>query len=205
MDRQTLINQLSTLPKSTLIDCIMTSQKVNKDPTNIVSSQDRLYFYSKSADRFPGKGANEFVSNPSDYTELARIKDFRKVLSNFHYCPFVFEGKTYNTIEHVFQAKKTALVDPVRASYFTRESGHPIGQGDGLTAQKNRKLVILDKGSIAKWAQISDKVMEQAAIAKYRQCPEAMNVLKLTGKAQLWHIVARKQPVRFKHLERIRS
>jgi hypothetical protein len=47
--------------------------------------------------------------------------------------------------------------------------------------------------------------MEQAAIAKYRQCPEAMNVLKLTGKAQLWHIVARKQPVRFKHLERIRT
>ena len=63
---------------------------------------DRLYFYSKSADKKPGQGANEVVSG--DYTELAKIKDWRKVLSNFHYCPFVFEGKTYNTIEHVFQS-----------------------------------------------------------------------------------------------------
>ena len=169
-----------------------------------MDTYDKLYFYSKSADRLPGKGANEFVSNPNDYIELSKIKDFRKVLSNFHYCPFVFEGKTYNTIEHVFQSKKIALVDPIKASYFTRESGHEIGQSDGLTAQQNRKLVVLDKTSIAMWSQISDKVMEQAAIQKYLQCPEAMNVLKLTNKAQLWHIVSRKQPVRFKHLERIR-
>ncbi len=167
-------------------------------------STDRLYFYSKSADKKPGQGANEVVSNPADYTELAKIKDFRKVLSNFHYCPFVFEGKTYNTIEHVFQSKKIALVDPIKASYFTRESGHIIGQSDGLVAQQNRKLVILEKGNVIKWAQMSDRVMEQAAVEKYRQCPDARKILKLTGNAQLWHIVARKQPVRFKHLERIR-
>lgn len=165
---------------------------------------DRLYFYSKSADKKPGQGANEVVSNPADYKELAKIKDFRKVLSNFHYYPFVFEGKTYNTIEHVFQSKKISLVDPIKASYFTREFKHPIGQSDGSVAQHNRKLVILDKGNVAKWAQMSQMVMEQAAVEKYRQCPEAMNVLKLTGNAQLWHITPRKQPVRFEHLERIR-
>ena len=166
-------------------------------------SMDRLYFYSKSADKKPGQGANEVVSG--DSTELAKIKDWRKVLSNFHYCPFVFEGKTYNTIEHVFQSKKIALVDPIKASYFTRESGHPIGQSDGLVAQQNRKLAILDKANVVKWAQMSQQVMEQAAVEKYKSCPEARKVLKLTGNAQLWHIVARKQPVRFEHLERIRT
>ena len=52
---------------------------------------------------------------------------------------------------------------------------------------------------------MSDQIMEQAAVEKYKSCPDAMKVLKLTGNAQLWHIVARKQPVRFKHLERIRN
>ena len=189
-----LKSRLSLLPKEHLINCIMSASN---------ESMDRLYFYSKSADRLPGQGANEVVSG--DYTELAKIKDWRKVLSNFHYCPFVFEGKTYNTIEHVFQSKKIALVDPIKASYFTRESGHIIGQSDGLVAQQNRKLAILDKGNVIKWAQMSDRIMEQAAVEKYKSCPEAMKVLKLTGGAQLWHIVARKQPVRFKHLERIRN
>ena len=197
MDKQNIIILLKDLPKEFLIDCILKHLKK--------TSMDRLYFYSKSADKKPGQGVNEFVSDPSKYTELAKIKDFRKVLSNFHYCPFVFEGKTYNTIEHVFQSKKIALVDPIKASYFTRESGHPIGQGDGLTAQQNRKLVVLDKNSLLKWAQINDKIMEQAAIEKYKSCPEAMKVLKATGDAQLWHIVSRKKPVRFEHLERIRT
>ena len=70
---------------------------------------------------------------------------------------------------------------------------------------KNRKIAILDKKNIIKWAQINNQVMEQAAIEKYKSCPEAMKVLKATGDAQLWHIVSRKQPVRFEHLERIRN
>ena len=106
---------------------------------------DRLFFYSKSADKKPGKGTNEWVSDPKKYHALASIPEWRKVLSNFDVNPFVFEGKTYNTIEHVFQSKKIALVNPEKADFFTMESGHPIGQGDGLMAQKNRKLVVLGK------------------------------------------------------------
>jgi len=166
---------------------------------------DRLFFYSKSADKKPGKGANEWVSDPEKYRSLAAIPDWRKMLSNFDVNPFVFEGKTYRTIEHVFQSKKIALVDPVKADYFTVESGHSIGQGDGVVAQKNRKLVILGKKELDTWFQMSQHVMESAARAKYSQCPEAMVVLISTGDAELWHVVSRKKPVRFEHLERIRS
>jgi predicted NAD-dependent protein-ADP-ribosyltransferase YbiA (DUF1768 family) len=169
-------------------------------------TKDKLYFYSKSADKpKPGKGTNEVVEDPDKYAELAKIVGWRKVLSNFHFCPFKFEGKTYNTIEHVFQAKKIALEDPVKADTFTVESGTDLGKGDGALAQKNRKLIKLSKTSLAKWDDMKDKVMKDAAVAKYKACPEARTVLQHTQNAELWHIVMRKQPTRFVHLEEIRQ
>jgi predicted NAD-dependent protein-ADP-ribosyltransferase YbiA (DUF1768 family) len=78
---------------------------------------DKLYFYSKSCDMLPGKGANESVG--SLYSDLAQIKDWRKILSNFHLCPFTYERHKYNTIEHVFQAKKIELADKEKAYWFT--------------------------------------------------------------------------------------
>jgi len=166
-------------------------------------TSDCFYFYSKSANKKPGYGCNEIATK--EYLELSKILDWRKVLSNFHFSPFMFEGKTYNTIEHVFQSKKIALVDPYKANFFTVESGHAIGKGDGAIAQKNRKLVVLKSSDLAIWFQTSDKIMENAAIAKYSQCSMAMNILKNTGNAELWHVVSRKKPVRFNHLERIRN
>lgn len=166
---------------------------------------DKIFFYSRSKDCAPGKGANEVIQDPSAYSELSKDKQFRKVLSNFHVSPFPFEGYTYQSIEHVFQAKKIELMDPAKAYFFTIESGHEIGLGDGAMAQKNRKLVYLDKPSIAKWEQIKDNIMKAAAIAKYTHCPYALKTLKATQMAQLWHIVPRKPAVRFTHLEEIRT
>ena len=71
-------------------------------------------------------------------------------------------------------------------------------------AQKNRKLVVLKQNDLDQWFKISKDVMKRAAIEKYAQCPEARTVLKLTGDAELWHIVSRKKPERFVHLEQIR-
>ena len=47
--------------------------------------------------------------------------------------------------------------------------------------------------------------MFEAAIEKYKACEEARIVLKATKDAELWHIVSRSKPVRFEHLEIIRS
>ncbi len=169
------------------------------------TKDDKLYFYSKSKDVEPGKGANEIILKPEYYKELAMIQNFRKVLSNFHVCPFKYEEYTYKTIEHVFQAKKIALVNEKEAFKFTIESGDPIGLGDGDIAQKNRKLIKLTQEQLQKWATLKDKVMYEAALAKYTQCPEAYKVLKATNNSQLWHIVSRSKPVRFIHLEKIRK
>ena len=166
---------------------------------------DKLYFYSKSANKQPGKGSNEVIHDVSLYQDLSQIKDWRKVLSNFHVCPFKYDGYTYNTIEHVFQGKKIELADKEKGLLFTVESGHAIGQGDGEVARKHRKLVKLAPELLYTWAIMRDKVMHDAAVAKYKVCTEAREVLKATNGAQLWHVVPRSKPVRFEHLEKIRD
>jgi predicted NAD-dependent protein-ADP-ribosyltransferase YbiA (DUF1768 family) len=167
------------------------------------TKDDKLFFYSKSASVRPGKGVNEVVLDALLYNALG--DDFRKVLSNFHMCPFKYNGHTYNTIEHVFQAEKIALVHRDSAYHFTIESGHEIGIGDGTMAQKARKLIKLDATQLGEWNRIKNSVMVAAASAKYEQCEEAHLVLQATLGAQLWHVVPRGQPVRFSHLEDIRS
>jgi ribA/ribD-fused uncharacterized protein len=166
---------------------------------------DRLCFYSKSQDVLPGKGAGEVVKNADLYDKLAKINNWRKMLSNFHVYAFLYEGHTYNTIEHVFQAKKFELVDREKALLFTIESGDEIGKGDGEVARNNRKLIKLDKDMLFEWSKIRDQVMKDAALAKYSVCEEAREVLLATRQAELWHIVPRSKPVRFGHLEEIRE
>ena len=106
---------------------------------------DKLCYYSKSKDVKVGKGKNEFVNDESIYKELDKIRNWRQILSNFYTEPFKFENKTYNSVEHAFQSYKIGLVNKEKAEYFTLDSNHPIGLGDGNIAQKNRKLVILNK------------------------------------------------------------
>ena len=168
----------------------------------------KLAFYSKSRDYAAGAGPQEYIVDisQSNFTELNSIKDWRKILSNFHVYPFKYtNGYTYNSIEHVFQAMKIALADPEKALLFTVESGDEIGIGDGAIAQKNRRLVKLDKNQIAHWDEIKADVMRTAAECKYEQCEAAQKVLKATHNAELWHIVSRSAPVRFEHLEKIRE
>ncbi len=153
----------------------------------------------------PGAGAGEHVEDVRPYLELREIPDWRRVLSNFHVAPFVYEGATWNSIEHVFQGKKIALVDGEKGSWFTREGGHMIGQGDGVMARKNRKLVVLGAADLARWAAMKEEVLYGASMAKVTQVPEAAQVLQRTGKAQLWHIVMRGKPERFTWLERVRE
>lgn len=191
---------------------IANRSKMNKhDLLNAIQNKnseisiDILCFFSKSKDVEPGKGANEQVTDTSMYSELSTKTNWRRVLSNFHLCPFQYKGYTYNTIEHVFQAEKIALIDKEKAKWFTLESGHPIGQGDGVVAQKNRKLVRLNEELLAKWGTIKHQIMKEAAIEKFKVCQEACDILKLTRKAQLWHIVMRGKPIRFIHLEDIRA
>ena len=150
--------------------------------------EDKLFYYSKSANKQAGKGVNEFVSNYNEYDELNKIKDWRKMLSNFYVAEFNYNGNTYYTAEHAFQAKKIELVDSAKAYFFCIESGNIIGTTkDGNIARKNRKLVILDDESIKIWNKIKHNIMKEILICKFTQNKELGNVLLLTKKAILLH------------------
>jgi hypothetical protein len=181
------------------------------------AAKDKLVFKSTSADKKPGKGIHESVADPSAYSDLARIKDFRRYLSNFDSsCSFKWQGPydkeyTFRSVEHAFQGAKIYRVDPAAGLRFTMESGDPIGLGDGAVAQKHRKLVKLSGAQLAAWASVSSEVMASASKAKYSQNPDgvAAQILKATGEAELFHLVTQRGAasmlVRFTHLEEIRS
>jgi predicted NAD-dependent protein-ADP-ribosyltransferase YbiA (DUF1768 family) len=166
---------------------------------------DKLCYYSKSRNVAVGKGKNEFVNDISVYEELNKIDNWRKILSNFYTEPFLYENKRYNSIEHAFQAKKTALVDKEKAEYFTIDSNHHIGLGDGSVAKKNNKLVILNKEQLKYWNTNKDKIMTDITYQRILQSNTYKNVLKLTKKAELWHVMVRKGIVRNKYLEDLRD
>jgi predicted NAD-dependent protein-ADP-ribosyltransferase YbiA (DUF1768 family) len=166
---------------------------------------DKLCYYSKSKNITVGEGKHEFIRDISTYEELDKISDWRQILSNFYTEPFVFENKIYNSVEHAFQSYKIALVNEEKANYFTLNSNHPIGLGDGYIAQKNRKLVILNKEQLEYWNKIKQNLICKITLQRILQSTTYKKILLLTGKAELWHIVVRKGIIRNKYLEDLRD
>jgi hypothetical protein len=180
---------------------------------------DIFVFKSNSADKLPGKGVNEELVKGHSYPELSKIKDWRRMLSNFDVAEFEWTGEDvlpepfpektrWNSIEHAFQgAKHWWKGHKKEALRFTLNSGDIIGKGDGAEAQKNRKLVKID--DLSGWDELSWKVMASSAEAKYVQNPEKMRMLKATAPAELFHLVTQRgkksEIVPFKHLEYIRT
>tara|TARA_Y100000816_G_C26103824_1_gene585833 strand:+ start:1199 stop:3328 length:2130 start_codon:yes stop_codon:yes gene_type:complete len=66
-------------------------------------------FYSKSADKKPGKNKPSEKMEPGrekDFIELSEIKDWRKVLSNFYVGKFELDGYEWSSVEHYYHANK---------------------------------------------------------------------------------------------------
>jgi predicted NAD-dependent protein-ADP-ribosyltransferase YbiA (DUF1768 family) len=181
-------------------ECTCTLPRQNED------TRDTLFFYSKSARKPAGKGANEAVTNPKEYSQLNEITDWRKVLSNFYVAPFVYNGATYNTIEHALQSEKIRLVEPEKAGWFSVESGNSIGQGDGFLARKNSKTVTLNEENTLKWNEIKQTVLHKLLLAKFTQVIIARHAILSTRHAALLHRSSRGGAIQRQFiLEQIRS
>lgn len=168
--------------------------------------EDRLYFFSGSADLPPGQGVHEQVADPARYTALAGVRHWRRMLSNFWPADFTLNKRTYRTVEHAFQAAKISLMDPVLAERFALESGTELAQGDGAAARKHRKLVLLDDTQLHEWDRCKHEVMRSAMRAKFSQHEPLRAVLLATLPADLWHGTGRGQPpTRIHDLETIRD
>jgi hypothetical protein len=117
----------------------------------VTTIEDCLYFFSGSADLPPGQGVHERVADTACYAALAGVRHWRRMLSNFWPAESTLGGRTYRTVEHAFQAAKTALVDPVLAEGFALESNTELARDDGAAARKHRKLVLLDDAQLRRW------------------------------------------------------
>ena len=167
---------------------------------------DKLYFYSKSRDVYPGSGTNEVARDPSVYLELSSIPRWRQVLSNFSDdCTLPYKGRTYRTIEHAFQATKIAQADDAAAALFSLESESDLSRESGADAQSKRKMRQLDKNQLSRWEIDQADLLRQLWRYKSVHSPLFRAVLLATGDAQLWHVQNRKPAVRWKDLEVIRA
>jgi hypothetical protein len=191
--------------------------KPEKEVKEEKQEKDVFVFKSNSADKAPGKGVNEHLVKGHSFPELSKIKDWRRMLSNFDVDEFDWTGEgilpepfppmtRWNSIEHAFQGAKHWWKGHKKEALRFTLAGD-IGKGDGAEAQKNRTLVKID--DMDGWDELSWKVMASAAEAKYTQNPEKMRMLKATAPAELFHLTTQRGKksdlVPFKHLEYIRT
>ena len=179
-------------------------------------------FYSKSQNKPPGKGAVEKIA-PEDvdkFSKLSAIRDWRKVLSNFYIDPFEKDGKTWNTVEHLYQGSKFKEGNPEFYEQFSLGSGSVFAEnpvlakaaggktgtaklpGESKRTRLRPKTVTADDTF---WAQKND-IMKNALEAKFTQNKLPRRVLKDTQDAKLTHYLGRGQGVEtWDHLMQLRK
>ena len=213
----------------------MKSQKKEMEPEDMTPSDlytnDTLFrFYSRSASKpKPGKGKGERLGaeDGGSYTELAKIQDWRKMLSNFWTAPFTLDGKRWNSVEHYYQASKFKKEHPGFYAAFSLD-GEKEAKALLPAFENNAKLStdpLIAKGMGSRTGNVGgkrarpkdikmdadfnsrkDDEMEKAMFAKFSQNPELQHMLLLTAKAKLEHIVGRgAPPIIFYDLMRVRK
>ena len=113
-----------------------------READGLYDDRNVFKFYSRSADAIPGKGkagGGETVADDADFSTLAGIRDWRKVLSNFHtrndeqiFCLYLQDltssGETLNwaSVEHYYHAHKFEKNNPEFFRLFTMNSKSEI-------------------------------------------------------------------------------
>jgi len=177
-----------------------------------------LTLYSKSANKYPGEGAGEYLALEDEecFSQLNEIPNWRHMLSNFWVAPFQLDGLWWNSVEHAYQASKFresnyefyyefSLDSESRiceSPLFAKGAGGKTGKVQGKIYRP--KNIQMDEGY---FQEKRDEIeMQKAQEAKFLQHPELMKMLKLTGNAQLFHYLGRGQGnIRFTYLEELRD
>ena len=180
---------------------------------------DKFFFYSKSAHTLPGKGGDkstrfkEQLQTRTDYTELSKIQNWRKALSNFHAAPFILDDNEWNSVEHFFHAvkfrNKTDPESDLDKHYktFTLNSGSPWARDPVLAKQAGKAGRVSGKTGriydkkiggvkIPKnitmrpdfyTSKVDSRLQKLAFLAKFTQNENLKRLLLATGDAELWH------------------
>jgi len=174
-------------------------------------------FYSKSRDMKPGKGSGEKISveDMSKFSELAGMKNWRKVLSNFYEGEFELDGLRWLSVEHFYHASKFKKSNPNFYKLFSLDSKSDIsklpemakGAGGKSGKFKGKQIrprkITLDEDFFSSGE--NEKAMYRGQMAKYKQNKEAKDVLMATKDAKLQHFLRGQRPVVFYDTMKIRE
>jgi len=183
----------------------------------------RFVFYSKSADKKPGKGSKEELTKGENYENLEKIKDWRKKLSNMYISPFVIGGKKYISVENFFHSVKFSRDYPEFANTFSMDGntewskdpfkskqagkqGRVYKGGRKFSCPKLPELINYKNAKMRAdfYSGINNIAMTLALYSKFTQDKDLEKLLLDTGDAELYHYM-RGQPLeRWHHLERVR-
>lgn len=185
------------------------------DDDNLFTDDVVFMFYSKSADKKPGRGNGESISAEKilEFNELAKMKNWRKTLSNFYMKPkrdgdvqvlFELDGLKWASVEHYYHANKFKKNNPDYYRLFSIDSGSQImddpkkalgagGKTGKVAGKKFRpKEVVMDEDFFDN--KNNERIMEKGQQAKYEQNEMAKAVLLATKDAKLLHYVASRKP-----------
>lgn len=191
--------------------------EVEMEPTptpedeNLFNENTVFVFYSKSANKKPGRGKGEIIPDERlvEFNELAKIKDWRKVLSNFYMKPkrdgevvplFELDGLKWASVEHYYHANKFKKNHPDYYRLFAIDSGSQImddpkkakgagGKTGKVAGKKFRpKNVVIDEDFFDD--NNNEVIMEKGQMAKYKQDDMSRQVLLKTKDAKLLHYTA---------------
>tara|TARA_Y100000389_G_C17463474_1_gene523572 strand:+ start:307 stop:2436 length:2130 start_codon:yes stop_codon:yes gene_type:complete len=188
-------------------------------------------FYSKSADKNPGKNKPSEKMEPGrekDFIELSEIKNWRKVLSNFYVGKFELDGYEWSSVEHYYHANKfkknnfrfyeafSLMYKPQQddPEWFQRIPKNlnmepAVAKSLGGKTGKYKKVQIRPKDLKADGdffdGDNHKNVLLLGQRAKYNQVPIAKKVLLATKDAKLQHFSRGCAPIVFYDTMQIRE
>ena len=149
------------------------------------------------------------------FAELAGIKNWRKVLSNFFEGEFTLDGKRWLSVEHFYHASKFKKNNPDFYALFSLDSDSEISKSPAMAKgaggktgkfkgkQIRSKKIKIDDDFFS--SKENEKAMYRGQMAKYKQVDEAKRVLMATKDAKLQHFVRGSQPIIFYDTMKIRE
>lgn len=192
--------------------------KDDSEPSKDLFNPDIVFqFYSKSRDLDPGKGSGESIQDDkiSEFKELSKIKNWRKMLSNFYESEFTLDDKKWLSVEHYYQGAKFKKENPDFYEKFSLDSGSDISKDTNLAKSAGGKSgkykgkqirpihVKIDKDFFKNGR--SSEEMKKAQREKYNQNKELKEMLILTKDAKLTHFSRGSPPIDFTETMELRN
>lgn len=166
-----------------------------------------IFMYHEKSDGAPkpGKGSNETM-NPSkaiQYTDLAKIKDWRRKLDD-SWSSIVFEVDNHKwaSVEHYMQGAKFRKGFPDFYRLFALDSNSEFSKDPHMAKKIGNNEKIKGKDLRPKEVKVDadyelgrkDDERKLAVEAKFKQNPDMAALLKATHDAKLTHFVRRGKP-----------